>query len=174
MDNQSDLSATLVELDGLRISMGMSYQDVADACGVSKSTIYRTLNGSTEPTVQLVNAIAVAVQYKPPRADILPTELTTESYIEYLKKLILRNEEDHDRHVQQTHAHYNKLRRQARREKIVWMVLAIALMTTLVGLFLYDFTHLDRGWIQMHAAGLINAGIKDALLAVKQWIGGIL
>lgn len=174
MDNQSDLSATLLELDGQRISMGMSYQDVADACGVSKSTIYRTLNGSTEPTVQLVNAIAAAVQYKPPRADILPTELTAESHVAYLKNLILRNEEDHNRHVQQIHAHYNKLRRQAQREKTVWMVLAIAFMVTFVVLFLYDFTHLDRGWIQMHAAGLINAGIKDAMLAVWQRIAGIL
>lgn len=69
-----------MELDGQRIARGLSYQALADACGVSKSTIYRTLTGLTEPTMQLLHAIAAAVQYKPVEPVIVPEECTQESY----------------------------------------------------------------------------------------------
>lgn len=174
MDIMGETSEILAELDALRISRGMTYQDVADACGVSKSTVHRVLTGATEPSLPLVQSIAAAVQYKPQRPSIFPTELTADSYIIYLQDLIKRNEEDHAIHTQQLHAHYNKIRRQDRREKIVWMVLAIIFMATFVVLFLYDFSHLDRGWIQMHAAGFINAAISRAFLSVRDWIGGLL
>ena len=61
-----EISDLLSELDSLRVQRGMSYQAVADACGVSKATIYRTLTGATEPTIQLVQRIEAAVQYVPP------------------------------------------------------------------------------------------------------------
>lgn len=174
MEITGDISEVLAELDALRISRGMSYQDVADACGVSKSTIHRTLTGLTEPTVQLVKAIAAAVQYKPPKEKIFPAELTQDSYVSYLQELIQQSEKEHELHVQQLHSHYNMLRRQARREKIVWMILAIVFMATFVVLFLYDFTHLDRGWIQLHAAGLIQKWTGRLFLAARSWLGGIL
>lgn len=41
-----EISDLLAELDALRVQRGMSYQAVADACGVSKATIYRTLTGA--------------------------------------------------------------------------------------------------------------------------------
>lgn len=168
MDITDNSLEMLAELDRLRLACGMSYQDVADACGVAKSTIHRVLTGSTEPTVALIQSIAAAVQYKPPAPDIFPTDLTLEAYVSYLKELVLRTEKEHDRHVQQLHSHYNKLRRQARREKLVWMAIAIALIVTFVALFLYDFTHLDRGWIQAaSAAGLIQSALSRAFLSIN-------
>lgn len=161
MDINTDVSEILMELDGQRIARGMSYQALADACGVSKSTIHRTLNGMTEPTMQLIHAIAAAVQYKPAEPVILPDGCTQEDYIAYLKELLQRQQEDNDRRVKQLQAHYNMLRRQDRREKYAWMALALALVAIFVILFLYDFAHLDRGWIQAMQGGYITA--KDWL-----------
>lgn len=157
MDINTDVQEIIMELDGLRIARGMSYQAVADACGVSKSTIHRTLNGMTEPTVQLIHAIAAAVQYKPAEPVIVPEECTQEAYIAYLKELLQRQREDNDRRVKQLQAHYNMIRRQDQREKYVWMALALVLMAIFVSLFLYDFANLDRGWIQAMQGGYITA-----------------
>lgn len=169
MDLNTDTTDILLELDGQRIACGMSYQAVADACGVSKSTIYRTLTGSTEPTVQLIQAIAAAVQYKPASPVIFPEECTQEAYIAYLKDLLQRQQEDNDRRTRQLQAHYNMLRRQDQRDKHVWMVLALTLAAIFVALFLYDFAHMDRGWIQAMQGGY-KATAYDAFLAVKSWL----
>lgn len=174
MGNETDIRAYIAELDAQRAAMGMSYQDVADACDVSKATVYRAFCGKTEPTMNLLQNIAAAVQYKPTQPVELPDEFTQDAYISYLKQLVRQKDEEINLRAKQLHAHYNKLLKQRNREKTVWAVLTLLLAATFIVLFLYDFTHLDRGWIQMHAAGLINAGIKDALLAVKQWIGGLL
>lgn len=61
-----EISDLISRLDVKRLERGMSYQAVADACGVSKATIYRTLTGATEPTAQLLSRIEAAVQYVPP------------------------------------------------------------------------------------------------------------
>lgn len=174
MGNETDIQAYIAVLDAQRATMGMSYQDVADACDVSKATVYRALCGKTEPTMALLQNIAAAVQYKPEQVVELPDEITQDAYISYLKQLIRQKDEEINQRAKQLHAHYNKLLRQKNREKTVWVVLTLLLSATFIVLFLYDFTHLDRGWIQMHAAGLINAGIKGAMLAVRQWIAGIL
>lgn len=164
MDINGDIGALIAELDRLRIARAMSYQQLADACGVSKSTIHRTLTCGTEPTVQLLQSIAAAVQYEPETPETFPTEFTQDSYIAYLQNRIVQKDADQKAHVQQLHAHYNMLMRQARREKIVWMVLAIAFALTFVVLFLYDFANLDRGWIQRMFGDMQATG--RALLSV--------
>lgn len=172
MDFNDNAQDVLLELDGQRIARGMSYQTLADACGVSKSTIHRTLNGLTEPTVQLLQAIAAAVQYKPPEPVLVPEEYTQEAYIAYLKEMLQRQQDDNDRRVRQLQAHYNMLRRQDRRDKSVWMLLALVLATTFVILFVYDFANLDRGWIQEYMA--THGIVEQALLAVRGWWSGFL
>lgn len=148
MENHDDILLFVAELDAQRAAMGMSYQDVADACDVSRPTVYRALTGKTQPTMQLLHNIAAAVQYKEKREDILPDDLTTEAYIAYLKQLVRQKDAEIDSRAKQLHAHYNKLLRQGKREKNIWMFVAIVLIITFVLLFLYDFSHLDRGWIQ--------------------------
>lgn len=64
MDILGNIPDILVEIDALREARGMSYQNLADACGISKSTVGRILNGQSEPTVQQLQMIAAAVQYK--------------------------------------------------------------------------------------------------------------
>lgn len=58
------------------------------------------------------------------------------------------------------------LRRQDRREKVAWMVTALVLIAVFVLLFLYDFSHLDRGWIQKEIDRYYQS---TALQAVKAW-----
>lgn len=63
MDIFDNVPDVLGELDALREARGMSYQNLADACGISKSTVGRILNGQSEPTIQQLQMIAAAVQY---------------------------------------------------------------------------------------------------------------
>lgn len=60
-----NISEHLSELEALRKERGMSQQELAETCGVSKATICRALNGATEPTARLVQSIEAAVQYTP-------------------------------------------------------------------------------------------------------------
>lgn len=166
MDKNSNISDVLDELDACRISRGMSRQAVADACGVSEATISRVFNGTVEPSYSLVQSITAAVQYKPTDSVIVPEECTQESYIAYLKELLQRREAENDRRIRQLQAHYNMLRHQDRREKVAWMVTALVLIAVFVLLFLYDFSHLDRGWIQKEIDRYYQS---TALQAVKAW-----
>lgn len=148
----------VVELDAQRCAMGMSYQDVADACDVSKATVYRALSGKTQPTMQLLENIAAAVQFQHVKEEILPDALTQEAYISYLKCLLQQKNVEIELCTKQLHAHYNKLLRQKHREKKVWAVLALFLAAIFVILFIYDFAHLDRGWVQAEVSKYMNTG----------------
>lgn len=170
MDNTTEIQKYVAQLDAQRCALGMSYQDVADACDVSKATVYRTFAGKTQPTVQLLQNIAAAVQYKQPQSVVLPEEPTSEAYIAYLKQLVHQKNEEIELRAKQLHAHYNKLRRQDKREKTVWMCLAVALILTFVLLFLYDFANLDRGWIQAMRGGSVSAGFAR----LRAWLEGCL
>lgn len=174
MENKVNVVDYVAELDAKRTAMGMSYQDVADSCDVSKATVYRALTGKTEPTMQLLNNIAAAVQYREPREEILPDTLTQEAYITYLKALVRQKEEALENRAQQLHAHYNKQLRQARRARNGLIIVIALLGALIISLFLYDFMHLDRGWIQADAEDVVNSKLGYAVLSVRSWIGGLL
>lgn len=148
MDINEDVSALLMALDAKRVSCGMSYQSVADACNVSKPTIYRTLTGVTEPSMQLLQAIAAAVQYKPVAPVVLPEECTQEAYTAYLKELLQRQREDNDRHIRQLQAHYNMLHRQDRRTIVVLGAILGMLVAAFILWLIIDVTHPNIGWFQ--------------------------
>lgn len=169
----ADITTVVAELDAQRVAMGMSYQDVADACGVSKPTVYRALAGKTQPTMQLLQCIAAAVQYREKRPEILPSELTQEAYISYLKQLVSQKSEDIELRAKQLHAHYNKLLRRERRGKAVWIVFSLSLATIFIALFLYDFSHMDRGWIQAAYESTTGA-VSTAMLSAVDWFKQLL
>lgn len=148
MNMQADISELLADLDACRASRGMSRKAVADACGVSEATISRAFNQTVEPSYKLLQDIAAAVQYQPNNAVIVPDDSTQEAYIAYLRELLQRQREDSDRRVRQIQAHYNMLHRQDRRTIVVLGAILGVLVLFICGLFVYDFAHLDRGWIQ--------------------------
>lgn len=152
MEIHKDVSAFMDELDALREAKGLSYQAVADACNVSKATVYRALRGATEPTAQLVQQIAAVVQYKPQQYDIAPKDFTQESYIAYLQETIRRQSDENDRRVRQLQAHYNMLRNQDRRIiRILALTLAMLVAAFIIWLII-DVTHPTIGWFQREIA----------------------
>lgn len=165
MDIQSNLSDLLSELDACRVSRGMSRKSVADACGVSEATISRVFSGTVEPSYQIVQDIAAAVQYTPPQADIIPSEFTQDGYICFLQETIHRQREENDRRVRQLQAHYNMLRSQDRRTILVMGSILGILVVFICALFLYDFAHLDRGWIQAYSSDITGSNIGQAVLS---------
>lgn len=143
-----EISDLLSELDALRLQRGMSYQAVADACGVSKATIYRTLTGATEPTIQLVKRIEAAVQYVPPSAQQPPpASCSKEKYAEFLRETIIRQDEEYSRHITQLQTHYSLLRRQDRRSIAVLSAAVAVLVIFLVVWLVLDILHPGAGWI---------------------------
>lgn len=143
-----DIADLLVELDTLRIARGMSYQAVADACGVSKATIYRALTGVTEPTAQLVQRMAAAVQYNPESAAQLPPpDHSPEEYVDYLRATIARQTEEYNRHVTQLQTHYSMLHRQDRRTILFLSIGVTVLVIFLIFWLVLDILHPEIGWI---------------------------
>lgn len=165
MDIQGDIPTMLAELDAMRTARGLSYQAVADSCNVSKATIYRTLTGATEPTMQLVQQIAAAVQYKPHDLDPKLTDYTREGYVDYLEASLRYQADANDRRVQQLHAHYNMLRNQDRRTiRMLSAVLGLLVLAFIIWLII-DVTHPAVGWFQREIAYH-----SDTMIGVTDWL----
>lgn len=144
-----DIADLLVELDTLRIARGMSYQTVADACGVSKATIYRALTGVTEPTAQLVQRMEAAVQYNPEcAAQLPPPNHSPEEYVDYLRATIARQTEEYNRHVTQLQTHYSMLHRQDRRTILFLSIGVTVLVIFLIFWLVLDVLRPEIGWIK--------------------------
>lgn len=123
---------------------GMTTRQIADASGLSRGTVERFFrNDPTQsPTMQTVNDIAEAVGYtigENAPADAPPDQLAS-FYEERLRIMA---------------SHYER----RLKEKNHWLrVLAIAcgvLVLLIIGVLLYDATHLNVGWFrqQMQDAG---------------------
>lgn len=144
-----DISNHLMLLDAKRAERKMSYQDLADACGVSKATIYRTMNGTTDPSARLVQSIEAAVQYAPAEPETLPPAgCSNEEYTDYLRTTIIRREAEYQRHILQLQTHYSILNRQNRRVILVMGIAITVLVVFLVGWLIFDIMHPEIGWIQ--------------------------
>lgn len=163
MDFDLEPAALVAELDAMRASRGLSYQAVADACGVSKATIYRTLTGATEPTMQLLRSIAAAVQWTPKREPPALSDYSKDDYISYLTALRAQDEAEHELRVQQLHAHYNRLRAEDRRT-IRWLSISLALVLVfLIGWLIIDVTHPTVGWVQR------DFSLRAAVASTARW-----
>lgn len=121
---KADLDVVIPDIDRKRIEMNLSYQGMADACGVSQSTIIRVIRRQVSPTFDLLQMMAAAVQYEPREEVITPTGYTSDAYIEYLKQLVSRQKSDYERQLIQQEAQFNRIRCQDRR---IIRVLGIAL-----------------------------------------------
>ena len=123
-----DLDALIPKLEARRVSLNLSYQNVADACDVSQSTIIRIFKRQADPSIVVLKSILAAVKYdivSPP----LPDEDSENERIRYLKKSIEFERED-------------KIVRLAQQEAQFMRQLFFCF------LFGYDIADLDRGWIQ--------------------------
>lgn len=160
MDFSHEPAELIAEFSRLRTARGLSYQAVADACGVSQSTIIRVFNGETDPSYSLLQKIASAVQYTPKEEIVRPPDFSKDGYITYLQDTIIRNSEDHNRRVMQLQVHYNMIL--YRKDRIINMLcLSVVLIVTgFIIWLIIDITHPDIGWIKRDTIRSIVEGME--------------
>lgn len=117
------------DIEEARKEQGLTYLELAEKAGVSLSTAQRYCqNGVKSPSVEVTNALHKALDMDEDEQtnvrDVIPDEV---------RMLI----EDKDRQILRI-----------RIEKYICAGLAIAIAAVLIGLFLYDYAHPDRGWIR--------------------------
>lgn len=142
-----DLDALIPKLEDRRVSLNLSYQNVADACNVSQSTIIRIFKRQADPSIVVLKSILAAVKYdivSPP----LPDEDSENERIRYLKKSIEFEREDKIVRLAQQEAQFMRQHNEDRRLVRICLAICIILVLFFCFLFGYDIADLDRGWIQ--------------------------
>lgn len=168
------LDIFIPELDARRGALNMSYQNVADACGVSQTTVIRIFKRQTEPTVAMLQKIAAAVKFEPRREEIVLTGYTQEDYISFLRKSLEAAKEEYTVRAAQQEAHYNMLLAEKNRWIKYLFVAVILVAGFLVGWLIIDVTHPTVGWIQREVAAYRSAdNLKQIFLSVRDWFASM-
>lgn len=170
-----NIEALIVALDGQRISMKMSYQAVADACGVSQATIMRALKGQSAPTMELLQQIANAVKYEPNHDPVILEDYTKDAYIDFLRKSLEEEKRDTRTHLAQLEAHYNLLLAQKSRTITVLSIVLVLVSVFLVGWLIVDIMHPSLGWIQRDLAyHSRSGGLGNLVSQLQAWLGAFI
>ena len=147
------------ELEALRVAQNLSYQNVADACNVSQATIFRAFKRQTEPTLELLQKIAAAVNYEPQREPLILDDYTQDAYVEFLQRTIAAEKEEFRLREARTEARHNMLMGQKNRTiKYLSATLFLFAMGFITWLII-DVTHPSVGWFQREMA--YNSGITN-------------
>lgn len=160
--SNTDLDILLSELDGLRTSLNLSYQNVADACNVSQATIIRIFKRQTEPTMAMLQKIAAAVKYQQKQEPVVLTGYTQDDYIKFIQQSILHEKAESAARIAQQEAHYNMLLNQKTRT-ITWLAFVLFLFAAgFITWLIIDVTHPDIGWIQR--------SVYEGLTTLRDWL----
>lgn len=124
---KANLDEVIPDMDRHRAKMKMSYQAVADACEVSQSTIVRLFKRQSNPTFELLQAVASAIKYEPHADVVLPQGHTVEAHIDFLERTIIQQKGDYERQLLQQEALFNRTHRQDRRT-IAYLCAALVLV----------------------------------------------
>lgn len=171
-DEINDLSDLIPRLDEKRKSLNLSYQNVADSCNVSQRTIMRFFKQEGDPSYALVQQVISALQYDFVRNPIIDTDPTAEDHVLYLRSVIDFERKDKKIRLDQQEARHNRRINEERRIRRSWQIVAIALIVLFVLLFLYDFAHADRGWIQEYLK--YSGVISQAYMTACNWMREVL
>lgn len=147
-----DVDILISELDGRRTAQNLSYQNIADKCNVSQTTIIRTFKRQTEPTMAMLQKIAIAVNYTPKREEIILTGYTQEAYIQYLQKSLEYEKEEQAVRIAQQEAHYNMLLNQKNRTIAYLSGILFLFAVAFIAWLIIDVTHPEVGWFQREVA----------------------
>lgn len=152
--SSADIGDLLSEFDKNRLSMHLSYQNVADACDVSTATIFRIFKRQTEPTMDLMQKIAIAVMYDPSGQESSESALLSahEDNVRYLQEQLEQEKKVRERQLRQQAAHYNMLLKHERRTVSKLWVLLTLLVAAFIIWLIVDITHPTVGWIQREIA----------------------
>ena len=147
-----DPGILLDELDAQRQRMNMSYQDVADACNVSKATISRVFNRAADPQISLLQKIAAAVKYSPVSESVVLDGYTQDAYVEFLQRTVAAEKEDYHLREMQAEARHNMLMNQKNRTIAYLSAILFLFAIGFISWLIIDVTHPDIGWFQREAA----------------------
>lgn len=159
-----NIDALIATLDGQRMSLKMSYQAVADACGVSQTTVMRILKKQTEPTMAMLQQIAHAVKYEPNHEPIVLEDYTKDAYVDYLRKSLEEEKLEQGVRLAQQEAHYNMLLAQKTRTITTLSVILVMVSVFLVGWLIMEILIPTQGWIRREAAYYSRSGILDSIV----------
>ena len=145
-----DINAVIDGIQERRVEAGLTYQQVADASGVPKSTVNRILLKQTpNPSIKTLADLAAAVGYDlDPAKPAVMKDHTKDSYIIFLQESLAVKDRQHEKEKTQMEARHN--RAIAEKNRTI-KYLAIALIMTLSFLICWliiDITHPTVGWIQ--------------------------
>ena len=164
-----DLDILLPELDARRSAQNLSYQNVADACQVSQTTIIRIFKRQTEPTVPMLQKIAAVVKLEQRKEEIVLTGYTQEDYIRFLQRSLEAAKEEYNTRHAQEEARYNMLLAEKNRWIRYLFFTVILVAGFLVTWLIIDVTHPHIGWIQRETAYYNGAGLRDVMMQVWDW-----
>lgn len=160
----------LHELDALRISQNLSYQNVADACNVSQSTVIRAFKHQTEPTLDLLQKIAAAVGYEPYQEPLVLQSYTQDAYVEFLQRSLIAEKEEHRLREARVEARHNMLMNQKSRTIRYLSAILFLFAVGFIAWLIVDVTHPTVGWFKREISypssasdtlGLMCAHIRD-------------
>ena len=129
------------EIEEARRKQGMTYRELADKTGISVSTVQRYCRNEVKsPSVDVMNALHGAFETDAEETNVCEKPAEGDYRREVIDLLEKRHEEelaDRDRQILRI-----------RIEKYICAALAVAVTAVLIGLFLYDYSRPDRGWIR--------------------------
>lgn len=140
-----------------RNKQGLSIQQLADMCGISASTVSRTLAGKTEPTDFTIMAMeeALGITDKPvgdPIMERVASDPILERYLNMQEMRIVR-----------LRAHYNMLLAEKNRWIMLLFILCLVFVIFICSILVLDVLHPDIGWIR-EKLGLGFDRFKDIIL----------
>lgn len=144
----ADVESLLSELDDRRQSLHLSYQNLADSCGVSQATVIRIFRRQTEPNIPMLQKLAAAVKYMPREEPLVPDSYSQSGYIQFLQESIAREKTAHELRLRQQEAHYNLLLQHERRTVQTVSLILLLLVLAFICWLIIDVTHPEIGWIQ--------------------------
>lgn len=181
----------------LKDATGYSWNQISERSKVPVSTIRSIANGSVEqPSYQTLQSIVEAIGgsmddlYAAPRSvrsemlEVRKAEaegtdelkLTIRTMRDIREQMLAAQKESYERqlqHMKEAHERETKSLRDSNRMLRITAVLAISalliIMVTIIGILIYDLTHLDRGWVQAffdHAAGTWKS-VTDAVCSAR-------
>lgn len=166
----TNLDILIPQLEQRRKELGLTYQNIADACEVSQSTIIRVFKQEGDPSFGTLQKVIAVLGVEYAQAPVAPEHPSQEEYIQYLKDCIDFERDERRIRLDQQEARHNQDKQERKRKNNINVALNVLYSLAFVALFVYDFMHPDRGWITAQAAGLIGAKATNILLAVRDWL----
>ena len=144
-------------IDGIlerRAETGMTYQQIADASGVPKSTVNRILQKQTpNPSIKNLADLAAAVGYDlDPAKPAVMKDHTKDAYILFLQESLAVKDRQHEKEKAQMEARHNRAIAEKNRTILHQNIALILIISLFIIWLIVDITHPTVGWIQRSEA----------------------